>query len=195
VETNSLEKNIKSGNIENVLESEILRSVPLQGNWNSHILVIPPGKSVKWPVKSFLKMETAQMTCPSCRDKTLSPMKVDIPLSSLTWTLLTIDHHSDLLRSRPESIKLENSPKTPPLSLQSQTFLTASQTQRSPPRSMPPLDQHEQTSTIINLDHLPPYQDYNFTINYSATTPLRPQYEDRDQTFDPSIFSQVNQVP
>jgi len=103
------------------------------------------------------------------------------------------DHHSDLLRSRPESIKLENSPKTPPLSLQSQTFLNASQTLRSPPRSMPPLDEHEQTSTIINLDHLPPYQDYNFTINYSATTPLRPQYEDRDQTFDPSIFSQVNQ--
>jgi len=95
-------------------------------------------------------------------------------------------------------MKYENSPKTPPLSLQSQTFLTASQSDRSPPRSMPPHHDHLQQqppSTVINIDHLPPYQDYNFTINYSATTtPIRQQFEDRDQTFDPSIFNQVSQV-
>jgi hypothetical protein len=100
------------------------------------------------------------------------------------------DHCSTPPIRRPESVKLENSPKTPPLSIQSQTFLNASQ--RSPPRSMPIVD-HQQTSTVINIDHMPPYQDYNFTINYSATTPIRQQYEERDQAFDPSIFTQVSQ--
>jgi hypothetical protein len=107
--------------------------------------------------------------------------------------MLTTDHCSTPPLHRPESVKLENSPKTPPLSIQSQTFLTASQ-QRSSTHSIPTVD-HQQAATIINIDHLPPYQDYNFTLNYSATTPIRQTYDERDQTFDPSIFTQVSQVP
>jgi len=97
--------------------------------------------------------------------------------------------------SRHDSVKPEDSPKTPPLSLQSQTFLNSSGPthQRTPPRSTPSIDTQPQTSAVITLDHYPPYQDYNFTINYSATTPIRQQFEDRDQVFDPSIFTQVSQ--
>jgi len=101
------------------------------------------------------------------------------------------DHCSTPPLRRPESVKPENSPKTPPLSIQSQTFLAASQ-HRSPPHSIPIVD-HQEANTIINIDHLPPYQDYNFTMNYSTATPIRQTYEDRDQTFDPSIFTQVSQ--
>lgn len=105
--------------------------------------------------------------------------------------------------TRHNSIKPEDSPKTQPLSLQSQTFINAATSQsqlRSPPRNCPPMDHHQlqqspQASTVINIDHFPSYQDYNFTINYSATTPIRAQYEERDQVFDPSIFTQVSQVP
>lgn len=96
--------------------------------------------------------------------------------------------------SRHDSVKPEDSPKTPPLSLQSQTFINASgqPQQRSPPRSVPQLEQ--EITSVITLDHYPPYQDYNFTMNYSATTPIRQSFgEDRDQVFDPSIFTQVSQ--
>jgi hypothetical protein len=99
--------------------------------------------------------------------------------------------------SRHNSIKPEDSPKTPPLSLQSQTFINAAATshsqQRFPQRSISSIEQQPPNSTVINIDHFPPYQDYNFTINYSATTPIRQQYEERDQVFDPSIFTHVSQ--
>jgi hypothetical protein len=79
-------------------------------------------------------------------------------------------------------LKDEPSPKTPTLSTQGQTFLSASQ--RTPPRS----HMAESDSSLISIDMLPAY---DFSVQYSV--PHRHQYEEREQSnvFDSSIFTQV----
>lgn len=80
---------------------------------------------------------------------------------------------------RAESVKLENSPKTPTLSLQGQTFLSASQ--KTPPRSGP----LEPRSSSI-MEQLP---TYDFSVQYAV--PLRHhQFEEREPSYDPGFFSQ-----
>jgi len=81
---------------------------------------------------------------------------------------------------RAESIKLENSPKTPTLTLQSQTFLSASQ--RTPPRSTRP----EQRTSSIGMEQLPTY-DYTPHLSVSS---IRQVFEDRDRPlYDSSYFA------
>jgi hypothetical protein len=83
---------------------------------------------------------------------------------------------------RAESVKLENSPKTPTLTLQSQTFLSASQ--RTPPRSTRP----EPRTSSINIEPLPTY-DYSPHLSVSN---IRQHFEERDQPlYDSNYFAEV----
>jgi len=69
---------------------------------------------------------------------------------------------------RAESVKLENSPKTPTLTLQSQTFLSASQ--RTPPRATRPSPRNSLLNEPLPL--------YDYASQFSG---VRPQYDERDQ--------------
>jgi len=82
----------------------------------------------------------------------------------------------------PESVKLENSPKTPTLTLQSQRFLSASQ--KTPPRSTRP----EPRKPSINIDQLP---TYDYSAHLSIPPAGRPHYEERDhQLYDANYFAE-----
>jgi len=70
---------------------------------------------------------------------------------------------------RAESVKLENSPKTPTLTLQSQTFLSASQ--RTPPRTT---RLSPRNNSLLNE----PLPSYDYASQFSA---VRPHYDERDQ--------------
>lgn len=83
---------------------------------------------------------------------------------------------------RAESIKLENSPKTPTLTLQSQTFLSASQ--RTPPRPTRP----EQRTSSISMEQLPTYE-YSPHLSVSS---IRQHFEERDHPlYDSNYFAEV----
>lgn len=91
-------------------------------------------------------------------------------------------------RVRAQSVKLEASPKTPTVSIQAQTFLSAAASQeKSPPRSVPPRPR----PTTQSSNTLDPFPSYDFSVAYIP--PLRQQqYEERDVTsvYDPSYFTQ-----
>jgi hypothetical protein len=86
---------------------------------------------------------------------------------------------------RAESVKLENSPKTPTLTLQSQTFLSASQ--RTPPRTT---RLSPRNNSLLNE----PLPSYDYASQFSA---VRPQYDERDQAaasyehHNPNYFAEV----
>ena len=135
-------KNIKSENIENVSESEILRSVPLQGNWNSLILVIHPGKSVKWRAKFYLKMAMVQTTSPPCQGKIRNLMKVPACLHGSMLTLRSLLNSSTpssrVGKTRKQS---QNTPLVNPISNLPRSKSTSVSTPLNPHRR-PPRSQH-----------------------------------------------------
>lgn len=84
---------------------------------------------------------------------------------------------------RADSVKLENSPKTPTLSLQSQTFLSASQ--KTPPRSTRP----EPRTPSINVEQL---STYDYSSHLSVPASVRQHFEERDhQLYDSNYFAEV----
>jgi hypothetical protein len=101
-------------------------------------------------------------------------------ISILPDLIDTSSHHI----SRAQSVKLENSPKTPTVSLQALTFLNASEKQPS---------SHSRQATSHPFQPPEPIQEipsYDLTVNYA--TPLRTHYDQRDMSvFDPGFFTQV----
>lgn len=88
---------------------------------------------------------------------------------------LEIDTHIP----REESVKLEESPRTPPMSRASMRFLDASQ------RTPPPTQQPEPRSMPTHIEQLQPYV---FEPQYVTTTRT---YDDREQLLDPNMFTPV----
>jgi len=81
-----------------------------------------------------------------------------------------------------ESVKLEDSPRTPTLTLQSQTFISASQ--RTPPRPTRP----EPRASSIIIEQLPTY-DYSPHLSVSS---VRQHFEERDHPlYDSNYFTEV----
>jgi hypothetical protein len=77
---------------------------------------------------------------------------------------------------------LENSPKTPTLTLQSQTFLHASQ---PPPRST----RSDPRPNSFRMDQIP---TYDYAANLAVpTSNVRHQFERDDQIYDASYFAEV----
>jgi hypothetical protein len=88
---------------------------------------------------------------------------------------LEIDTHIP----REESVKLEESPRTPPMSRASMRFLDASQ------RTPPPTQQPEPRSTPTHIEQLQP-----FVFEPQYVTTIR-SYDDREQLLDPNMFTPV----
>jgi len=80
---------------------------------------------------------------------------------------------------RAESVKLENSPKTPTLTLQTQTFLHASQ---PPPRST----RSEPRPNSISMGQIPTTYDYLT----APTSDVRHHFERDEQIYDDNYFAE-----
>jgi hypothetical protein len=93
--------------------------------------------------------------------------------------------------SREQSVKLENSPKTPALTMQSRTFLSASE--KAPHR---PLQAPEPRTSSLSVEpmSLPP-PVYDFGAPFSI--PLRNHYENHDPhndhqaTYEATYYTEV----
>jgi len=85
---------------------------------------------------------------------------------------------------RDNSVKLENSPKTPTLSLQGRTFLSASE-RTSPPT--PAQHTQEPRTTLLLTEPVPAY---NYTHQFAM--PSREHYETRQPTsYNPNYYAEV----
>ena len=100
-------------------------------------------------------------------------------------TLMMTGNSVTPIMDRAESVKLENSPKTPTLTIQSQTFLSASQ--RTPPRTTRP---SPRTTNLLNE----PLPSYDYTSQFNGG---RPQYEEHEHAtasyehHNPNYFAEV----
>jgi len=83
---------------------------------------------------------------------------------------------------RAESVKIEDSPRTPPISRASMRFMEASQ------KTPPPTQQTEPRATSAQLEQLPQYvlePQYVATTQYVTTR----NYDEREQLLDPNMFT------
>lgn len=97
----------------------------------------------------------------SCDGKSLSPPRVD----------------------RGDSVKIENSPKTPPLSLQAGTFLSASERTAAP---TPVQHSNEPRTTLLLAEPIP---TYNYTHQFAM--PTRDHYDARQHaSYNPNYYAE-----
>jgi len=117
-------------------------------------------RATPWEIFEMLREELVAVEGDPYEDSSMTPQ-------------LEIDTHIP----REESVKLEESPRTPPMSRASMRFLDASQ------RTPPPTQQPEPRSMPTHIEQLQPYV---FEPQYVTTTRT---YDDREQLLDPNMFT------